>query len=141
MISRRALETAGRPDVRFFYGHDDVDFSLRLRARGFRCVALMRPLVRHKVSLTAGFRGTGALRPAAAYTYALGSVLVGARHFSGIKAPSFLTALLALRAPYTLVTFMAAMRPLSALAYLRGLGAGIWRYGPAFITGSEAREV
>ncbi|HEY7270341.1 MAG TPA: glycosyltransferase family 2 protein [Dehalococcoidia bacterium] len=138
MISRRALEAAGLPDERFFYGHDDVDYSLRLRAKGMRCVSLMRPLVRHKVSITAGFRGSGALRPAAAYTYGLGSVLVGAKHFSGIRAPTFLATLLALRAPYTMLTFLMAGRPASAFAYLRGLAAGIRQYGAAFVTGTEA---
>lgn len=140
MLSRAALESVGLMDERFFYGHDDVDWCLEARSKGFACLLLARPLVKHKVSVTAGKRGSGALSPKAAYTHALGSVLVGAKHFRGRRAVAFLLGLLAVRLPYNLAVLAAAGRWQSVSAYLRGLVLGLGRYGPALFGLKPAQD-
>lgn len=133
MISRHALETVGLLDERFFFGHDDVDWCLRARRRGFDCAVVARPLVRHKVSVTAGTRGRQSLKPASAYTHAEGSVLIGAKHFRRTAAVPFLAGLLALRLPVNVYHLARSGDGASILAYLRGLWAGFRRYGRGFL--------
>ena len=130
MFSRRGLEDIGLLDERFFFGHDDVDWCLRARKKGYACVVLARPLVRHKVSVTSGVRGSNALTPASAYTHALGSVLIGAKHFRGAAALPFLFGLFAIRLPHNVVTVAMAGHWRSIPAYLKGLAVGLLRYGP-----------
>jgi GT2 family glycosyltransferase len=137
MISGRAIAAAGEFDERFFYGYDDLDYSLRLRERGFRCVIVGRTTVKHKVSVTSGSRGSGVLGPKSAYTYGLGTVLTGAKHNSGLRAIPFLVGLV-VRMSYTLGSMAAAGRWDSAGSYLRGLASGFKGYGLALFTGSEA---
>jgi GT2 family glycosyltransferase len=137
MISRRAILAAGEFDERFFYGYDDLDYSLRLRERGFRCVIVGGTIVKHKVSVTSGRRGSGVLGPKSAYTYGLGTVLTGAKHNSGLRAAPFLLGLV-VRMTYTLGSMAAAGRWDSAGGYLRGLASGFRGYGLALFTGSEA---
>ena len=137
MLSRRALEEIGLLDDRFFFGHDDVDMCLRARKKGYACVVLGRPLVKHKVSVTSGVRGSNVLKPATAYTHAVGSVLIGAKHFRGAAGLPFLFGLLALRLPYNVFTMALAGQWRSALAYLRGLGVGLLRYGPSFVWAAD----
>jgi GT2 family glycosyltransferase len=134
MLSRAALEDVGLLDDRFFFGNDDVDWCFRARRKGYSCVVVARPLARHKVSVAAGVRGSNILRPAAAYTYGVGSVLMGAKHFRRGAALPFLVCLLALRAPYTAATMARAGRWASVAAYLRGLAAGFIRYGGKFLS-------
>jgi GT2 family glycosyltransferase len=132
MLSRETAEAVGRFDDRCFYGHDDIDYSMRARKAGFRCLVLNRPLVRHKVSVTVGRRGSLVLGPKGAYTYGRESVLVGARHFRGLRAVTFLLGLVCLRAPLTITAMARERRWDSIAAYLRGLSAGAVRYGPWF---------
>ncbi len=130
MVSRAALDSVGLLDERFFFGHDDVDWSLRARAAGFQCSVLGRALVRHKVSVTSGIRGSNLLAPRAAYMHATGSVLIGHKHFRGVSAFAFYAGLLGLRLPYNVATLALARRWASVRAYLRGLKDGIRQYGP-----------
>jgi len=137
MISRRALDAVGLLDDRFFFGHDDVEWCLRARRHGLRCLVVPAALVRHKVSVTSGVRGSNVLGPSSAYTHALGSVLVGAKHFKGFRALPFLLGLLAIRMPYNLSVMALAGAWRSILPYVRGLVEGFFLYGPGFFRSSE----
>lgn len=139
MLSRPALERAGKLDHRFFYGYDDVDYSLRLRRLHYRCVAVSGTIVKHKVSVTAGTNGSSLLRPAPAFTYGTGTVLLGAKHYSGRRAPLFLLGLAA-RAAFTTAQMIRAGGWRTAGSYSRGLAVGLLRHGPALLTGSETRR-
>lgn len=133
MVSRAALEEVGLLDERFFFGHDDVDWSLRARARGYSCNVLGRPLVKHKVSVTSGVRGSNELTPRSAYTHATGSVLIGAKHYRNWAAPGFLVGLLVIRVPVNVLLLVAAGRAASVPKYLRGIVEGLLRHGHEFM--------
>jgi GT2 family glycosyltransferase len=62
LVSRAALERAGRPDERFRSYHDDLDFCWRARLAGFRVVMTPLARARHRA---AGHRGE---RPASSRT-------------------------------------------------------------------------
>jgi GT2 family glycosyltransferase len=139
MLSRPALERVGLLDERFFFGHDDVDWSLRAFAAGFACNVIGEPLVRHKVSVTSGIRGSNALTPSSAYTHAVGSVLIGAKHFRNLAAIPFFVGLFAIRAPYNVAVMALAGGWQSVRSYLRGLFDGARLYGPSAF-GEEPAE-
>jgi GT2 family glycosyltransferase len=129
LLSREAIERVGLLDERFFFGHDDVDWSLRAQALGFECLVLGRALVRHKVSVTSGVRGSDLLTPRSAYTHALGSVLIGAKHFRNLRALPFFAGLFGVRVPYNVAAMLAGGSVASVPPYLRGIADGLRRYG------------
>ncbi len=127
-----ALDDTGLLDERLFFGHDDVDWCLRARQRGYRSLVLARPLARHKVSVTSGIRGSNVLGPRSAYTYGSGSVLVGAMHFSRLRAVPFLLGLFALRIPYNVMVMASGGGWRSIPAYLRGIRDGLSQHWTDF---------
>jgi GT2 family glycosyltransferase len=48
LVRWKAIEAAGRLDERFFMYYEEVDWCLRIRARGWRCLHVPRALVWHK---------------------------------------------------------------------------------------------
>ena len=137
MMSRRALESVGLLDDRFFFGHDDVDWCLRARKKGFRCLVVPRALVRHKVSVTSGLRGKNVLSPSSAFTHGLGSVLIGSKHFQGWRAAGFIAGLVALRMPYNIAALALSGGRGSMIPYLKGIAEGFRRYGAGFVRSGE----
>jgi GT2 family glycosyltransferase len=132
LFSRTALEDVGLPDERLFFGHDDVDWCLRAREKGYLRLVVGRPLARHKVSLTGGEKGSTTLTSFSAYHHARGSMLIGAKHARGLRLLPYLTGQVVVRFPYYSTAMLKAGRLTGPLAYLRGLAAGV-RY-----LGSEA---
>ena len=124
LISRRAIEDIGVPDERFFFGHDDVDWCLRARDKGYLRLLVGQPLARHKVSTTGGKRGSTVFTPFSAYHHAAGSMLIGAKHAAGLRLLPYLFGQLFLRFPYYSLSMLRAGRLTGPLAYLRGLIAG-----------------
>lgn len=122
---RQAFEDVGLMDRRFFFGHDDVDWSLRARALGWKCLVVGRPLVRHKVGLSAGRRGATVITRRTAFTQAYGSLLVGAKHFCGLRRLTFLAGLLLARAPYAVIGSLTDRRADAIVPYFRGLAVGV----------------
>jgi GT2 family glycosyltransferase len=129
MISREVFEKIGLLDDRLFFGHDDVDISLRARAAGFAVRMLPLPLMRHKVSATAG---TPSMSPRTTYLDAKGSILLGAKHFRGRRAPLFFAGLLLMRMPYKLRELVRGREWQNVLPYFRGLLSGFVSYLPLF---------
>jgi GT2 family glycosyltransferase len=132
MISREAFENMGLLDDRFFFGHDDIDISLRTRAAGFAVRMLPLPLMRHKVSVTSGARGRMSMSPRTTYLDAKGSILLGAKHFRGRRAPLFFAGLLLMRMPYKLRDIIRGREWQNLVPYFRGLLSGLVGYGPLF---------
>lgn len=133
MLSRAALEEVGLLDERFFLGHDDVDWSLRARKRGLDLLVLTRGLVRHKVSVSQGVRGSNVLGPTAAYTNSCGAVLIGVKHFRRLAGVPFLVGLLGIRLPYNLWQMMRAHRWRSVSAYMLGIVDGLRYFASGFL--------
>lgn len=125
LMSRPALEQAGLPDERFVFGHDDIDWCLRAKAKGFRTVVVGEALVRHKVSTTGGVRGSTALTAFSAFHHAKGSMLLGAKHAPGWRLAPYLFGQVFLRLPYYSVGMLRAGRLTGPLAYVLGLISGV----------------
>ena len=137
MISRDAFAKIGLLDERFFFGHDDIDIALRARAAGFRVRMLPLPLMRHKVSVTSGERGRVSMSPRTTYLDAKGSILIGAKHFRGLRAPLFFAGLGLIRMPYRLQAQIRNGETRNILTYFRGLLSGLVSYGPLFFRAAE----
>lgn len=137
LISRAAIETIGPFDERYFIGTEDVDWCLRAGDRGFRCLVIGEPLVRHKVSISTGIRGLNVLSPRQAYYYARGAILLGRKRLSWPALALYLAAQVFLRFPYHVASMAAAGQWRGIPAYIRGTIAGIRAF---LIDGGETRE-
>jgi len=58
LIKTDVLRTVGLLDDDFFYGMEDLDFGLRVRAAGLRCIVAPKARVWHKVSASSGGAGS-----------------------------------------------------------------------------------
>jgi len=128
MTPRRVYDDVGLLDERFFLGQEDVDWGLRLREAGYEARVVGRPLVAHKVSASAGVRGSNVLSPAQAYHYARGSMLIAAKWARGPSLGAYLAGQLLVRLPYYSAQAARHNRWASIPAYLRGLRDGYRSY-------------
>lgn len=132
LISRTALVEVGLFDERYFLYLEDVDWCLRAKRQGYVCRVVACPLVAHKVSASAGVRGSTLPGGIGAYYMARNSFLLARKHLLGWQAPVFLFGQLCLRLPrYTLGMALAQRWP-SVLAYLHGTrdGLRLWFAAP-----------
>jgi GT2 family glycosyltransferase len=125
LVAREAIEAVGLFDERFFFGHEDVDWALRAARLGWSAGLLAEPLVRHKVSVTGGKRGSNVFTDFSAYHYGRGSMLVGLKHSRGLRLLTFVAGQLAVRLPYYSLQILrsGSVRPIGH--YVRGLLAGL----------------
>jgi len=70
MLSGWAIQEVGLLDESYSLYHEDLDWCLRAQAQGYRCLVVGYPLVAHKVSVSAGRRGSNVLAAPSAYFYA-----------------------------------------------------------------------
>jgi len=131
MVRRDVFERVGLLWEELFLYFEDAEFCLRAGQAGIRCALVPRPLVRHKVSASAGQRGSNRLTPDRAYYFGRNPLLM-ARRLAPRGWPlrgglGFLTVI----APVTALR-LARTRDLAALrAYGAGLRDGLrGRSGP-----------
>jgi GT2 family glycosyltransferase len=124
MTAASVFREVGLLDERFFSGHDDVDWGLRLKRAGRKAMLLGRPLAAHKVSATVGVRGSTVFAPTQAYHHARGSMLLAAKYARGPRLLPYMAGQLLVRLPFYSVQMAAAGRPAGAAAYVRGLLSG-----------------
>lgn len=121
LVRRQAFERVGLLDERFFFYHEDVDFSLRLQQAG--CQVWYEPAasIVHLVS-----HSTREDLPHRSYLYARARVVFFSRHIRGWKIPQvlLLEAIRLLRTTFNAV--LVQRKPEIARAYWQGLRAG-WR--------------
>jgi GT2 family glycosyltransferase len=119
LVRRECLQTVGLFDERFFMYYEDSDYCLRARARGQCLIVVPQARLWHKVAASIG----GCDSPGERYHMALSSALFFRKHVRGrrwlIVAPCRVGS-----AFKTVARLLAARRPRSAWAYLRG-----WRDG------------
>jgi GT2 family glycosyltransferase len=77
MISRKAFETVGLLDNRFFIYYEETDWCARAVAAGFRILYVPHTVVRHKISAT-----TGACSPALVFYMTRNNLLFIAKNSS-----------------------------------------------------------
>lgn len=120
LLRRDVLEQVGLFDETFFMYYEDMDFSWRVRAAGFRILLVPAAQMWHKVSVSSG----GSNSPNERYWMARSSVLFFRKYVHGarwlIVAP-YRTA----SAIKTVVRLLRNRRPTAARAYLRGLRDGL----------------
>jgi GT2 family glycosyltransferase len=121
MTAADAFREVGLLDERFFAGHDDVDWGLRLKRAGRKAMLLGRPLAAHKVSASVGVRGSNVFAPTQAYHHARGSMLLAAKYARGPRLLPYMAGQLLVRLPFYAVQMTAAGRPAGVAAYVRGL--------------------
>jgi GT2 family glycosyltransferase len=124
MTPAAVYRSVGMLDGDFLLGHDDIDWALRLRDAGYELRVIGEPLVRHKVSVSAGVRGSNVLQPLQAYHYARGSMLVAAKHRRGWRTFPYIAGQVLIRLPFYTVQMLRARRPGGVPSYLHGLQDG-----------------
>lgn len=76
LVSRRAIDEVGFLDERLFLRVEDVEWSVRMRAAGYRVLMVPAAKVWHRVSVASG----GEHSPAIAYYLTRNTLAVSARH-------------------------------------------------------------
>jgi GT2 family glycosyltransferase len=128
LARREVFERIGLLWEGAFLYFEDAEFCLRAGQAGWRCVLVDRPLVRHKVSASAGRRGTNRLTPDRAYYFGRNPLLM-ARRLAPARPLGWLPGgglgFLAVIAPINSLRLLAARDPRALLAYLRGIADGL----------------
>jgi GT2 family glycosyltransferase len=89
---RDVLDRTGAFDPSYFHYFEDTDLCARIRDAGYACVVVPEAHVRHKVSASAGERGSNRMNALQAYYFSRNRVRFVRRTFRGVRK---LTALLA----------------------------------------------
>jgi len=79
MVRRDVFGRIGLLWEELFLYFEDAEFCLRAGQAGIRCALVPRPLVRHKVSASAGQRGSNRLTPDRAYYFGRNPLLMARR--------------------------------------------------------------
>ncbi len=125
LVKRELLETIGLLEEDYFLYVDDVDFSERARRSKFQVLHCPSAVARHKVSASAGIKGSNVLTPLRAYYYARNMVLFIRRHLTGVKKWTALQGQIYIRAPYRLLSLPIDGQMRSLRPYLEGLWHGL----------------
>jgi GT2 family glycosyltransferase len=83
LVPREVIERVGYFDGRLFIQVEDVEYSLRMRAAGYRILFVPEGLVMHKVAMTTG----GERAPVTAYYEMRNTLVVCSRH-APLRAPA-----------------------------------------------------
>lgn len=129
-MRRELAAEVGGFNTAYFHYFEDTDLSARVRKRGFTCTVTPDAVVRHKVSASAGQRGSNRMNATQAYYFSRNRVVFVRRNFAGVRR------LTALAAQPLLVLFEVVKdireRNLSAAAarWLGLFAAALGRTGP-----------
>jgi len=125
LAKREVFEAVGMLGEGFFLYFEDADFCLRAAKARYRSVVVGETLVRHKVSASAGIRGTNRLSPEKAYYYGRNPILLLRRNVSGPYAVTGTLGQFAVRLPFYVLRCIAARDMKSLCSYLAGMRDGI----------------
>lgn len=131
LAKREVFERAGLLWDDLFLYFEEVEFCRRVAGAGYRCVLVGDPLVRHKVSASAGRRGSDHLTPDKAYYFGRNPFLLLRR---GTARPWAATAILSqfvVVLPYWIRQCIRARNARPLTSYLTGMRDGLLgRGGP-----------
>jgi GT2 family glycosyltransferase len=128
VLRRAALEEVGLFDESFFLSHEDLDWCLRARRAGRRCLVRGEALARHKVAVSRGDRGSELPGPRLAFHQARNYLLIGAKHYQGLDRLTYLAGQLLLTAPYQSARLVRGGRWRSVWPLARGACAALRGY-------------
>ena len=125
MATRDMLEEAGPFWEDLFMYFDDSEFCLRVRRAGYKCVAVGKPLVLHKVSAAGGIRGSNRFSSDKAYYFGRNPFLVFRRHPGGLWIIPSVMSQFVVVLPYMSVRNGLAKSGRLMASYLCGMWDGI----------------
>lgn len=125
LVKRNVFETIGLFDEDYFLYFEDLDLSERARKAGIGVVYCPSATALHKVSASAGVRGTNVMTPLRAYYFARNMILFLQRHITGVRRWTSLQGQLYLRAPYRLLTMALDGQVEGFRPYLVGIWHGL----------------
>lgn len=105
---------------------DDLEFCLRAREAGFRCIQVGAALVHHKISASSGQRGRDQLSPLKSYYFARNYLLVLKRHTRGLTRITALCSQFTILLAYQIPGMTRSQDSIAVLKnYMRGLWHGL----------------
>jgi hypothetical protein len=125
MIKREVFEQIGLLDEMYDYYFEDVFFCRRAKKAGYGSFLVAQPLIRHRVSTSAGVEGSNRMTPFRAYYYARNPCLFLKRNAKGWRKISGLAGQFLIRFPFYLLQTLKKRDFTSLAAYLRGLRHGL----------------
>jgi GT2 family glycosyltransferase len=125
LIRREVFEAVGPLEEDYFLYVDDVEFSERARRAGFQVAYCPGVVAKHKVSATAGIRGTNVMTPLRAYYFARNMILFIRRHLGGWRRWTALQGQIYVRAVYRLLTMAIDGQLSSLVPYVKGMWHGL----------------
>ena len=125
MVSRATIERIGPLSEQFFMYFEDFEYCLRAKAAGLRCYLVAQPLVRHKVSSSAGQRGSNAMTPGKAYYFGRNPFLVLRHTIHGFWAVTGLVSQFLVVLPYHTLQAIRAGNLAAMRLYLVGMWDGM----------------
>ena len=124
-IRRAVFEEVGLLDEDYFLYVEDVDLSERARRANFEVVYCPSAIALHKVSASAGVRGTNILTPLRAYYFARNMILFIRKNMRGLRKFTSLNGQIYVRAPYYVLNMFADGQPQGLWPYLQGIWDGL----------------
>jgi GT2 family glycosyltransferase len=124
LVRQTAFEQLGGFDEAYFHYFEDADLCARGAARGWRSIVAPDAVVRHKVSASAGTRGSDRLNRAQAYYFARNRVRFVRRNWRGARRAVALAAQPALVA-YECAKALRAGNAGEARGRIEGLADGV----------------
>jgi GT2 family glycosyltransferase len=125
LVKREVFETVGMFWDALFLYFEDVEFCLRAGKANFRCMLVREPLVRHKVSASAGKRGSNRFSADKAYYFGRNPFLLLQRHARGVHMLTGFVSQFLLVLPYNVFHYIGPMNHVVLQSHLAGIRDGL----------------
>lgn len=120
LTKREVFKKVGLLPENYFLYWEDVDFCFKAAGKGYKCVLLNKPLVKHSVSAASGKRGSNALSPMRAYYYSRNPFIFMKENH--LPLTTGILGQLLIHLPYSMLMLSSFD---SFKAYLKGLAEGL----------------
>lgn len=120
LIRKEVVSQIGLLDETFFFGVEDLDWSIRVLRAGFKAVYVPTAVIWHKVSVTAAVNLGAAARD---FYHARNSILVARKHLQRKYWPLFLFSM-ARHLGYATAVYLLKLNPAGLKALYRGVRSG-----------------
>ncbi len=125
LVRRDVFESVGLLWDALFIYFEDAELCMRAAWRGYRCVLVGQPLVRHKVSASMGDRGAYPFSPTKGYYFGRNALLLLRRTTRGHWRLIGMVGLLGVIYPYNIAQCLAARNLTALRAFLAGALDGL----------------